>query len=62
MKCSMSGKGNYYDNALMESFYGTLKSELVYRCKFRTRREAKNSIFEYIEVFYNRKRLHTSVL
>ncbi len=53
---SMSGKGNCYDNAPMESFWGTLKQELVYHPRYRTRQEAKESITEYIEVFYNRQR------
>ena len=61
MLCSMSGKGNCYDNAYAESFFGSLKSELIYRLKFRTRREAKSAIFDYIEVFYNRQRIHTSL-
>ena len=56
---SMSGKGNCYDNAVMESFFHTLKTEHIYQCKFSTRDEAKRSIFEYIEVFYNRKRAHS---
>ena len=59
--CSMSGKGNCYDNAQMESFYGTLKTELVYHEKYRTREEARRSIFEYIEAFYNRFRRHSSL-
>ena len=53
---SMSGKGNCYDNAPMESFWGTLKQELVYHQRYCTRQEAKESITEYIEVFYNRQR------
>jgi len=53
---SMSGKGNCYDNAPMESFWGTLKQELVYHQRYRTRQEARESITEYIEVFYNRQR------
>ena len=53
---SMSDKGNCYDNAVMESFFHTLKTEHVHLRRFRTRDEAKSSIFEYIEVFYNRKR------
>ncbi len=53
---SMSGTGNCYDNAPMESFWGTLKQELVYHQRYRTRQEAKESITEYIEVFYNRQR------
>lgn len=56
MRCSMSGKGNCYDNAPMESFWGTLKTELVFHSHFRTRREAIKLITEYIEVFYNRQR------
>jgi transposase InsO family protein len=51
---SMSRKGNCWDNAVAESFFHTLKNELIYHCKFKTREEAKNVIFEYIEVFYNR--------
>lgn len=56
MKESMSRKGNCYDNAPMESFWGTLKSELVYHRRYRSRQEAINDITEYIEVFYNRQR------
>ena len=56
---SMSGKGNCYDNAVAESFFGTLKKELVYHRNYKTRREARQSIFEYIEIFYNRKRMHS---
>jgi len=58
---SMSGSGNCYDNAVAESFFHTLKTELVYQTVYETRREAMSSIFEYIEVFYNRIRRHTSV-
>lgn len=58
---SMSGKGNCWDNAVMESFWGTLKSELVNHQHYATRAEARQSIFEYIEVFYNRKRLHSAL-
>ena len=54
---SMSGKGNCYDNAPMESFWGMLKQELIYHCRFRTRQEARQAITEYIELFYNRQRL-----
>ena len=57
----MSGKGNCYDNATMESFYHTLKTEKVYTIKYKTREEAMASIFEYIEVFYNRSRIHFSI-
>ena len=56
IKASMSRKGNCYDNAPMESFWGTLKNELVYNRRFKTREEAKREITEYIEVFYNRQR------
>lgn len=58
--CSMSRKGNCYDNAPMESFWGKLKQEWLYGRRFRTRDEAKAAIFEYIEVFYNRQRRHSS--
>lgn len=58
---SMSGKGNCYDNAVMESFFKTLKSELIRWERYATRNEAKKSIFEYIEVYYNRKRMHSSI-
>ena len=57
----MSGKGNCWDNAVMESFYRTLKVELIYQNHYQTRREAQRDIFEYIEVFYNRERLHSSL-
>jgi len=59
--CSMSGKGNCWDNAVMESFYRTLKVELIYQKTYQTRREAQRDIFEYIEIFYNRERLHSSL-
>lgn len=59
--CSMSGRGNCYDNAMMESFFATLKTELIHQQKYATREQAKQSIFEYVEVFYNRKRLHSSL-
>ena len=58
---SMSGKGNCYDNAMMESFFHTLKTELIYSRKYWTRSEAKGEIFEYIGVFYNRIRRHSSL-
>ncbi len=57
---SMSRKGNCWDNAVSESFFHTLKTELVNHRKYNTRGEAKNEIFEYIEVFYNRERLHST--
>jgi putative transposase len=61
MDCSMSRKGDCYDNAAMESFFGTLKTELVYHEHYTTRSQAEASIFEYIEVFYNRQRLHSTL-
>lgn len=59
--CSMSGKGNCYDNAPMESFYHTLKTELMQGKPFQTKEQAANAIFDYIEVFYNRQRKHSSL-
>lgn len=61
MEASMSGRGNCWDNAAMESFWATLKTELVHHEHYATHEEARASIFEYIEVFYNRKRLHSSL-
>ena len=58
---SMSRKGDCWDNAPMESFFATLKTELVYRTTFRTREEAKRKIFDFIEIFYNRQRRHSSL-
>ncbi len=58
---SMSRRGNCYDNACMESFFGTLKTELIYLTRFKTRAEAQLAIFEYIEAFYNRIRLHSKL-
>lgn len=58
---SMSRKGNCYDNAMVESFFHTLKVELVHRMKYQTRDEAKRNIENYIAVFYNNKRLHSSL-
>jgi len=58
---SMSATGDCYDNAAMESFWATLKTELVYREHYATRAEARRSIFEYIESFYNRQRIHSSL-
>ena len=57
----MSRKGNCYDNAFIESFWSSLKYETVYHRKFATRAEARTAIFDYIEVFYNRTRLHSSL-
>jgi putative transposase len=58
---SMSRSGNCYDNAAMESFWSTLKMELVYRQCFATRGRACQIIFDYIEVFYNRQRIHSAL-
>ncbi len=58
---SMSGTGNCYDNAAMESFFHTLKTEHVHFEHYRTREQAKLSIFEFVEVFYNRQRLHSTL-
>lgn len=60
MSGSMSRKGNCFDNACIESFHSVLKRELVYLEKFETREQAKKRIFEYIEVWYNRERIHSS--
>jgi putative transposase len=56
---SMSRKGNCYDNAPMESFWGSLKMECVYHCNYKTRQQAQEEIIEYIEIFYNRQRRHS---
>jgi putative transposase len=61
IRCSMSRSGNPYDNAPMESFFSTLKTEWVYHHQYKTRSEAKSSIFEYIERFYNPHRLNSSI-
>ncbi len=58
---SMSRKGNCWDNAVAESFFGTLKTELVHRRRWTGRIELRNAVFEYIEVFYNRRRLHSAI-
>jgi len=58
---SMSRKGNCYDNAVSESFFHTLKTELIYFEKYDNREDAKLSIFEYIEIYYNRNRIHSSI-
>lgn len=58
MKASMSRKGNCYDNACIESFHSLLKKELVYCRRFRTKEQAYNEMYQYIEFFYNRKRIH----
>lgn len=61
MLCSMSRKGNCYDNAVIESFFRSLKSDWVHHHDYQTRVQAKASIFEYIEIFYNRKRRHSAL-
>ena len=61
MRASMSRSGNCYDNAFMESFFGTLKTEWVHERRYRTRQEARLCIFEYVEMFYNRIRRHSSL-
>ena len=61
MQMSMSRKGDCWDNAPMESFFATLKKELVHQCRYLTRRQARRDIFDYVEVFYNRTRLHSSL-
>lgn len=57
----MSGKGNCYDNAVVESFFATLKTEEVDGATYETRQQARTSIFSYIEGFYNPKRRHSSL-
>jgi transposase InsO family protein len=61
MRCSMSRKGDCWDNAPVESFFGTLKQELVFHERYATRAQARQSIFDYIERFYNRRRRHSSL-
>jgi putative transposase len=61
LRQSMSRPGNCYDNAVMESFFGTLKTELVHHENYPTRESARQSLFEYLEVFYNRQRSHSSL-
>ena len=61
ISCSMSRRGNCWDNAPVESFFGTLKQELVHRCDFVTRVAARSKIFEWLEVWYNRARRHSSL-
>jgi transposase InsO family protein len=58
---SMSRKGDCWDNAPMESFFHTLKTELVMHCDYRTRDQARASLFDYVEVFYNRQRRHSTI-
>jgi transposase InsO family protein len=59
--CSMSRKGNCYDNAVMESFFATLKQELIYHHHYQSHQQARQDIFEYMEVWYNRKRMHSTL-
>jgi transposase InsO family protein len=59
--CSMSRKGNCWDNAVVESFFHSLKTEMVHHECFETREEARRKVFEWIEVFYNRQRLHSAL-
>ena len=61
LRCSMSGVGNCWDNAVVESLWASLKNELVFQRTFATRQQAKDAIFEWIEVWYNRKRRHSSL-
>ncbi len=58
---SMSKKGDCFDNAAMESWNGSLKVEAIHGEKFKTREEAKQQVFEYIDVYYNRERLHSKL-
>lgn len=58
---SMSRAGNAYDNAPMESFFATLKTELVHHCRFHTREQAQAALFDYMEIFYNRQRIHSTL-
>jgi len=61
IRCSMSRKGNCWDNAPAESFFGTLKQELVFHQRYHTRQQARQNLFDYIERFYNRRRLHSKL-
>ena len=61
MNVSMSRRANCYDHAVAEIFFKTIKSELTRKQKYTTQDEAKSAIFEYIEVFYNRKRMHSTL-
>jgi transposase InsO family protein len=61
LTASMSRRGNCYDNAAMESFWSTLKLELVYRRTFASHQQAQSEIFDYIEAFYNRQRIHSAL-
>src|SRR6202453_2873319 len=59
--CSMSRKGNCWDNAVAESFFHSIKTELIYTERYATRETAKQSVFQYIEVYYNRVRRHSAI-
>lgn len=61
IEASMSRTGNCYDNAVVESFWGKLKTEMVYHEHFATMVQARAAVFDYIEVFYNRQRLHAAI-
>lgn len=61
IECSMSRRGDCWDNAVAESFFATLEKELIQDSRFRTRREARSAIFEFIEIWYNRQRRHSSL-
>jgi putative transposase len=61
LQCSMSRPGNCWDNAVVESFFASLKTELIYRRRFQSRQEAQTAIFTYIEGFYNRRRRHSTL-
>ena len=61
IECSMSRRANCWDNAVAESFFGTFKNELIYRRPWLTREDAKDAIVEYIEIFYNRIRRHSTI-
>lgn len=59
--CSMSRKANCWDNAVAESFFATIKTEMIYSCRFATRQQAKDAIFDFIETFYNSRRRHSAI-
>ena len=61
LRCSMSRKGNCWDNAVVESFNATIKTELIHRSIWETREDARAAVYEYVEVWYNSKRIHSSL-